>query len=61
MADINIERKRSSVWPWVIGLIVLAALIWALTQLFDRDEPQLEPAAVGMVEQVVQQALPRAA
>jgi hypothetical protein len=31
MAEINLERKRGpSAWVWVIGLIVLAILIWAL-------------------------------
>ena len=30
MADINIERKRPSIWPWVVGLLVLALLIWAI-------------------------------
>lgn len=38
MADINVERKGPSIWPWIIGLIVLALLIWALTELFDNDD-----------------------
>jgi hypothetical protein len=31
MADIHVEKERSStaVWPWVLGLVVLALLIWA--------------------------------
>lgn len=37
MADINVERKGPSVWPWIIGLIVLALLIWLLTELFSDD------------------------
>ena len=36
MADINVERKSPSVWPWVLGLIVLALIIWALSEMF-RD------------------------
>lgn len=44
MADIHIDRKRTSIWPWIIGLIVLALLIWALYELFDRDN---EPETVG--------------
>lgn len=28
MADINVERKGPNIWPWIIGLIVLALLIW---------------------------------
>jgi hypothetical protein len=38
VADINVERKGPSIWPWIIGLIVLALLIWALTQAFGRDD-----------------------
>ncbi|MEX2581946.1 MAG: hypothetical protein WD766_01655 [Gemmatimonadota bacterium] len=37
MADINVERKGPSVWPWVIGLLVLALLIWALVEMFEDD------------------------
>lgn len=29
MADIHVE-KRNPVWPWILGLVVLALLIWAL-------------------------------
>jgi hypothetical protein len=49
MADINIDRKRASVWPWILGLIVLALLIWALYELFDRDDDL--PETVGALTQ----------
>ncbi len=38
MADINIERKRTNILPWIIGLIALALLAWALLGLFGGDE-----------------------
>lgn len=39
MADINVERKGPSIWPWIIGLIVLALLIWALAEMLGgRDD-----------------------
>jgi hypothetical protein len=41
MADIDVERKGPSIWPWIIGLIVLALLIWALASLFGEDEPEV--------------------
>jgi len=43
VADINVERKGPSIWPWIIGLIVLALLIWALVEMFGADR---EPAPV---------------
>jgi hypothetical protein len=38
MADINVERKGPSIWPWIIGLLVLALLIWAVAEMVDRDD-----------------------
>lgn len=55
MADINVERKGPSIWPWIIGLLVLALLIWAIAEMVDTDdvrdvaeveEVQEPPAAV---------------
>jgi len=34
VADINVERKGPSVWPWVVGLLILALLVWGLMELF---------------------------
>lgn len=49
MADINVERKGPSIWPWVVGLIVLALLIWALTQMFGNDNRARTPAATDTI------------
>lgn len=38
MAEIRIERKRLSILPWILGLILLALLIWGLAESADRDE-----------------------
>jgi hypothetical protein len=53
MADqINVtERERtSSPWPWIIGLIVLAILIWAVMQMGngagDTNDVQIDVPAV---------------
>lgn len=48
MAEIKIQEKKSSIWPWVIGLIVLLLLIWGATELMedDRAEAYTPPAAV---------------
>lgn len=47
MADIKVERKGANVWPWIIGLIVLALLVWALMEFLGNDEPEVigEPVA----------------
>ena len=47
MADINIEKKNSSILPWVLGLLLLAAVAFAAwTFLGDRDADLDENPAV---------------
>lgn len=41
MADINVERKGPSIWPWIIGLLVLALLIWAIAEMVDTGEEEV--------------------
>jgi hypothetical protein len=38
VADINVERKGPSIWPWIVGLLVVALLAWALIEMFGRGE-----------------------
>ena len=49
MAEINVERKGPSVWPWVVGLLVIALLAWALIEMFGRDQRSGQPAATDTV------------
>ena len=53
MADINVQKKGASIWPWILGLLVVARLVWALMGLFGEDEADVQmtdPAAeVGQV------------
>lgn len=47
MADIDVERKSSPTWIWwLLGLILLAVLIWALTRGGD-DADTITPAPVA--------------
>src|SRR5690606_13539298 len=47
MADVRVERKEPSerrgpsIWPWIIGLLVLALLVWAIAEMVDTDETQV--------------------
>lgn len=45
MAEIHIEQKKSNSWMWLVGLLVLALLIWGALELFDRD-PEVAAAPV---------------
>lgn len=47
MADIEIERKRGgSVWPWILGLLLLLLLGWLLWEWLDDDREVVEEPAV---------------
>jgi hypothetical protein len=55
MAEINIERKKSSGWGWLLLLLLLALIGWAAYKFFYQDKSQyeqnksLEKAPVGMM------------
>lgn len=55
MADINLEKKRrSGVWGWVIALIVLLIILWAI--FGNRTEPA-RTSSVGVAASTVAMAL----
>jgi hypothetical protein len=43
MAEIGAERRRDSVWTWILGVIVLALLIWVVADAV-VDRPPQAPA-----------------
>lgn len=47
MAEIDIERKKMKVLPWLIGIIVVAAIIWGIIEVFDADAPEPEEMATS--------------
>ena len=51
MAEINIERKKKPVWPWILLLLIVALLVWAIYELTnDRGDTELvEEPTTGMV------------
>jgi len=44
MADIDIEKKKGGmgILPWILGLILLALILWGLTQCRDDDAGERE-------------------
>lgn len=43
MAEIKVERKKkSSILPWVLGLALLALVVWGLSRMGDRDDDRAE-------------------
>jgi hypothetical protein len=43
VAEIKVERKSPSVWPWIIGLLILALLVWGLTELMTGNTDPVLP------------------
>lgn len=54
MADIDIQRKGPSIVPWIIGLIILVALTWALMAMFDGDDAVDEPVSTSPATDVME-------
>jgi hypothetical protein len=48
MADIDIQEKKSSPWPWILGLIALVAVVWIAMEMLGDDDDDMavvDPAA----------------
>ncbi|HEX8430855.1 MAG TPA: hypothetical protein VF625_06185 [Longimicrobium sp.] len=43
MAEIDVERGRRNVWPWVLGLLAVAILVAALASLMNDTSAGAEP------------------
>jgi hypothetical protein len=37
MAEIRVEKKRTNMLPWIIGLILLGLVLWAVSRM-GRDD-----------------------
>jgi hypothetical protein len=58
MAEIRVEKKRTNIWPWIIGLILVALLIWGIAAMTNNRNQNnvdttrtsaLQPAPVTMI------------
>lgn len=59
MAEIRIERKQPSILPWILGLALLALLIWGLAEAFDRDPVGETEGGAAEAETLQDQTEPR--
>lgn len=52
MANIDVQRRETSIWPWLLGLIVLGLLIWGAMELFGggTEETTYTESAPAVVE-----------
>ncbi len=28
MAELHVQRKQTNIWPWIIGVLAIAAVLW---------------------------------
>jgi hypothetical protein len=56
MAEIRVERKeRRSILPWILGLVLLALIVWGLMEMSDRDDVPEDTGASAVGVAVPQQ------
>ena len=56
MAEIRVERKRTSLLPWILGILLLALVIWAVAESMDNDVDDASDA-VSAIEQTLESAV----
>jgi hypothetical protein len=50
VAEIRVERKeRRSLLPWILGLVLLALVVWGLMEMGDRDRNTTDNGAASSV------------
>lgn len=48
MAELRVERRRPHIWRWIVLLLLVALLVWAILELFGGNEATvIEDAPVG--------------
>jgi integral membrane sensor domain MASE1 len=49
MAEINIEKKKNNIWPWIIGILIVLALLWAFTR-YRNNNASVTPADTTTIQ-----------
>lgn len=55
MAEIELQHRKRPVWPWVLGVLVVALAIWGIAELATPAGDEVADA--GLMEEAVQPAL----
>lgn len=51
MAEIDVQKKSSHMWLWILGLVVLGIVIWMLVGGSDSDDMSGMPSETPAAEQ----------
>jgi len=55
MAEIDIQKKKPSAWLWIIGLIILALLIWLAFNMFSGRGSTTTGTRTGLLDSHAEQ------
>jgi hypothetical protein len=59
VAEIRVERKeKRSMLPWILGLVLLALVLWGISEMMGRDHDAAEDAGASAVGVTIQQQPP---
>ena len=59
MAEIRVEKKeRRSMLPWILGLLLLALVLWGISEMMGGDDDAVEDAGASAVGVTIQQQPP---
>ena len=61
MAEIRVERKRTSLLPWILGILLLALIIWAVAESMDSDADDADTTVSAIQLSIEETLLARAA
>lgn len=48
MAEIDIQERKGSLWPWVIGLLALVLVVWVGMEMLGTDDEEFAATTPGM-------------
>ncbi len=59
MAEIRVERKeKRSMLPWILGLLLLALVLWGISEMMGGDDDTVEDSGASAVGVTIQQQPP---